>query len=948
MDFGLGLVLSLTDNATAGLNNAVNSLNTLTQVAENASQSLNSLASLSAFSAVSNQIGSSFTKAGSSILGVFSSILSSTQRVGMEFENFDVTLTALYGGAEEGAKKSKNALNKLFEFAKKSPLEVGDVKDMIVTLQSQGINAFDETTGAISGTRQEYLAFLTDLKSFKPEIDTDRFKMAIQNYIGSGEKKMIRTVFDMGDIEDIIGHDVSDTVEGRMNDLVEMVEKKGLTGLSKSMAETWGGVASNISDAFTQVYYSIASNGVFEKLKTSFVSLADSIIKLDPDELSALGKTLADSLNIIVTPIQKVAELLSGLIDKVISLAQTNPSLVKLGIVLGVIAGSLLVFAGVALKFMSALGMMSIGLTTFSTSFKAVSGLLKSGSLKILSSLIPLTAALGLMYLAWKSDFMGIKTNVSYFVSNVASAFRTAKEAVNGSLSDMLVKLFELRRQDDFFSNLTIGAMKLMMVFKALYDAWGDYTLSEDNYLKAKELGILPLIEAILDLKYRFGLFKDGFIAGWKEIMDTFSSIGKGISTAFKGTAISSFIDTITGFFQKLSDNDADAWYDFGNSFAKFASTALIFIATIKGISAIVSIGTKIALVFKNITMLMNGTLTAVTFLGKAFSVLGTAITTVIKFFTSFAGGVTLAITGAVLAVTSFVDMWKNGFSKVKAVLTVLGTTLAGVGLVLAGIAAWPAIIVAALVGALAVSVVYIKDHLTQIKEFFSSVGDWCVEVFNNAFDIIKNFFSSLRSFFSSAWDSIKSVFSTIGTAIADAVSGAVKGAINSVLSGAASIINGFISSINVAIGVLNAVPGIKISKLSKLEVPKLALGGIIDDPTLSVVGEEGREAVMPLENNTGWMSSLAGMIAEQVSELRPSNTNIITSNTSGGQRYVSTNNSTSQTYEGDTDNSVVFNEGAIQIIVQQATEAEARKLAMMVMALIKRQRELDSMLRYN
>ena len=136
---------------------------------------------------------------------------------------------------------------------------------------------------------------------------------------------------------------------------------------------------------------------------------------------------------------------------------------------------------------------------------------------------------------------------------------------------------------------------------------------------------------------------------------------------------------------------------------------------------------------------------------------------------------------------------------------------------------------------------------------------------------------------------------------------------------------------------------------MSKLEVPKLALGGIIDDPTLSVVGEEGREAVMPLENNTGWMSSLAGMIAEQVSELRPSNTNRITSsNTSGGQRYVSTNNSTSQTYEGDTDNSVVFNEGAIQIIVQQATEAEARKLAMMVMALIKRQRELDSMLRYN
>ena len=46
MDFGLGLVLSFTDNATAGINNAVNSLGHLTDVAEGASNSLNSMASL--------------------------------------------------------------------------------------------------------------------------------------------------------------------------------------------------------------------------------------------------------------------------------------------------------------------------------------------------------------------------------------------------------------------------------------------------------------------------------------------------------------------------------------------------------------------------------------------------------------------------------------------------------------------------------------------------------------------------------------------------------------------------------------------------------------------------------------------------------------------------------------------------------------------------------------
>ena len=44
--------------------------------------------------------------------------------------------------------------------------------------------------------------------------------------------------------------------------------------------------------------------------------------------------------------------------------------------------------------------------------------------------------------------------------------------------------------------------------------------------------------------------------------------------------------------------------------------------------------------------------------------------------------------------------------------------------------------------------------------------------------------------------------------------------------------------------------------------IPALATGGIIDSPTLAMVGEAGKEAVMPLENNTGWITELAGKIA--------------------------------------------------------------------------------------
>lgn len=47
--------------------------------------------------------------------------------------------------------------------------------------------------------------------------------------------------------------------------------------------------------------------------------------------------------------------------------------------------------------------------------------------------------------------------------------------------------------------------------------------------------------------------------------------------------------------------------------------------------------------------------------------------------------------------------------------------------------------------------------------------------------------------------------------------------------------------------------------------IPYLAKGGIIDSATLAVVGEQGREAVMPLENNTGWITDLAGKISSRM-----------------------------------------------------------------------------------
>ena len=64
MNFGLGLVLSFTDNASVGINNAVNSLHELSESAGNAVSSLDQMASLRSLSVVANEIGNAFVEAG--------------------------------------------------------------------------------------------------------------------------------------------------------------------------------------------------------------------------------------------------------------------------------------------------------------------------------------------------------------------------------------------------------------------------------------------------------------------------------------------------------------------------------------------------------------------------------------------------------------------------------------------------------------------------------------------------------------------------------------------------------------------------------------------------------------------------------------------------------------------------------------------------------------------
>ena len=159
----------------------------------------------------------------------------------------------------------------------------------------------------------------------------------------------------------------------------------------------------------------------------------------------------------------------------------------------------------------------------------------------------------------------------------------------------------------------------------------------------------------------------------------------------------------------------------------------------------------------------------------------------------------------------------------------------------------------------------WFSDLWNGIKSIYSAVSGWFSSIFTNAYNGIRNAFSGITGFFSGIWNDIKNIFSNVGTAIASGIRGAVSGAVNAVLSTAANIINGFISSINFAIRIINKIPGVHISRIRELNIPAMAQGGVVDSATLAMIGENGKEAVVPLENNLEWLNKLAGMLNERM-----------------------------------------------------------------------------------
>lgn len=112
--------------------------------------------------------------------------------------------------------------------------------------------------------------------------------------------------------------------------------------------------------------------------------------------------------------------------------------------------------------------------------------------------------------------------------------------------------------------------------------------------------------------------------------------------------------------------------------------------------------------------------------------------------------------------------------------------------------------------------------------------------------------------------DFVAGVFEKIGKGVVDNIAANFKSVINGVLYLIETRINSFIRLLNSAIGIINMIPGVSISRVSTLSIPRLADGGMVNEGQMFIAREAGPEMVGSIGNRTAVVNN--DQIVESVS----------------------------------------------------------------------------------
>lgn len=298
--------------------------------------------------------------------------------------------------------------------------------------------------------------------------------------------------------------------------------------------------------------------------------------------------------------------------------------------------------------------------------------------------------------------------------------------------------------------------------------------------------------------------------------------------------------------------------------------------------------------------------------------------------------GIGVAVAGIVYAVASLLDYlkeptWEN-FGKI---IQGIGVFVIGLGIAFLGLPAIIAGVAVLIVGTVIKYWDKIKEALQKGIDWLKERGEWVrntlgdqvgevydnivnalqlvLNGFNNVFGGIKMIFDGLITFikgvftgnWEQAWEGVKQIFAgifqsifgyaqiifgkimaiagSIALVIGQTISDLFKGVVNIAIGAIERILNKPISAINGIIKAGNKIPGVNISYLTPVKLPRLAKGGIINMPGRGVnygganIAEQRPEGVIPLSD-----SQQMSLLGEAIGKYITINANI--TNTMNGR----------------------------------------------------------------
>ena len=161
-------------------------------------------------------------------------------------------------------------------------------------------------------------------------------------------------------------------------------------------------------------------------------------------------------------------------------------------------------------------------------------------------------------------------------------------------------------------------------------------------------------------------------------------------------------------------------------------------------------------------------------------------------------------------------------------------------------------------------------DRWNDIKDGVKEADTWFGEKFESAKEKTQNPFQKIGSWFGDRWKDMQDALKEIPNWFKNLFNDAMDNAKNIVKSGIDKLKSFFnfdwslpkikLPHFNIS-GSFSLMP----PRIPSFSVDWYARGGVFNSPSIIGVGEAGQEAVMPLERNTGWISTLAQKVAERM-----------------------------------------------------------------------------------